>query len=815
MLSTILLFSLAQSPAPSAIRPAAPAARKDLCEVHVLDERGLARLVPLVQDLDDHSPLEDGWARIYSNPAEELRLSRMGWELRVLERDLARFYEQRAAQAPRPQVMGGSMGGFKTLAEITAEMDRLANTYPTLVSPKFSIGNSVEARPLWCMRVSDNPGIEEAGEPIVFYDALHHAREPMSAEALLLFVDWLCTHYTTDPVAKRILDTRQLYVAPCANPDGYEYNRTTNPNGGGMWRKNRRNNNDGTFGVDLNRNYGWEWGPQWNGSSGVTSNETYRGPSPNSEPEVQALEAFQSAHHPVVSVSNHTYSNLWLIPWGYDLVFTQDDAALQWYVAQFAAINGWPHGTVPQVLYLANGVNMDWAYGQNGTFAFSPEIGGSSDGFWPLPARIPQLFEDVRPGLTYAAMWAGAWPEAIGANWYEIAGDGDAWREPGEIWELELQFRNPGLSNAAGTLQLSSNSSAITVEQPDGIFGIGPQVFAQQAGGHQAGNLQHARLRITIAPGAANGSIPLDLALSWDGLTTHQAFPVEIGQPRVLAFDNGEAGNLGWNVSNALNYSWELNIPQQTSSGGQIAQPGSDHTSGAGTRCWVTGAAAGASASTNDVDGTTVLTSARLRASGFTHLELEYARWFACLPGGPLDDHLLVEVSSNDGASWVTLENPGNANAWNVQRFSLENFVTLTDTLRLRFTASDNPNNDLTEGLVDDLVLRTTSSLPTLGVWGASNAGAATRLCIDGTPNGFWHLRISSSAGPGTVVPGIAGLDYLTGSVQDIGTGTADVTGITAVPWIVPAGTTWYLQATNNEGQPDAAFSQLLRFQVQ
>ena len=445
MLTCLLSLALLQSPVQLPIQSPVPAPipRKDLCEVNVRDARGLQRLAAAVTDLDDHAPLEDGWARIYSNPAEEARLVRAGFELRVVQDDLGSYYAERAAQGSHPAVMGGSMGGFKTLAEIETEMDRLASTYPTLVSPKFSLGNSVEARPLWCMRVSDNPGIEEAGEPIVFYDALHHAREPMSAEALLLYVDWLCTHYGSDSVATRILDTRQLYIAPCANPDGYEYNRTTNPGGGGMWRKNRRNNNDGTFGVDLNRNYGWEWGPQWNGSSGVTSNETYRGPSPNSEPEVQALEAFQTVHHPVVSVSNHTYSNLWLIPWGYDLVFTQDDPALQWYVAQFAATNGYAHGTVPQVLYLANGINMDWAYGQNGTFAFSPEIGGSSDGFWPLPARIPQLFEDVRPGLTMASMWAGAWPEVSGATWTEVSGDGDAYREAGEVWQLRVDFRNP------------------------------------------------------------------------------------------------------------------------------------------------------------------------------------------------------------------------------------------------------------------------------------------------------------------------------------------------------------------------------------
>jgi len=707
------------------------------------------------------------------------------------------------------------MGGFKTLAEIEAEMDRLATTFPALVSPKFSIGTSVEGRALWCLRASDNPGVEEAGEPIVFYDALHHAREPMSAESLLLFVDWLCTNYAADPVAKRILDTRQLHVAPCANPDGYEYNRATNPNGGGMWRKNRRNNNDGTFGVDLNRNYGWEWGPQWPGSSGATNNDLYRGPAPFSEPETVALRNFQLAHRPACYVSVHTYGNLWIIPWGYDLVFAPDDAELQWYAEQFSAQNGYEHGTCPQILYIANGISWDWAYGQNGTYGFCPEVGNDADGFWPAPARIPQLFEEVRPGLVGAAKWAGAWPEVIGSSWTQVQGDGDAWREPGEVWDLELSFRNPGLENAAGSVGLASSSGAISVLQPDTVFSLGSQIFAQQVGPLPPGTLVHAPLRISIAPGAAGGSVVLALTLSWEGLATTQPFPVEIGQPRVLGFDDGENGNLGWTVPNPSNWSFELAIPQPTSSGGQAAQPGTDHTAGSGTRCWVTGAAAGGSASANDVDGTTVLTSARLRASGFTHLELEYARWFACLPGSALDDRLLVEVSNNDGASWTTLEIQANANSWNVRSFDLEDHVALTDALRLRFTASDNPNNDLTEALLDDLVLRTSSSLPTLGAWGASNAGASARLFVDGVANRPWRIRSSSSAGTGVSVPGIAGLDYLTGSVSTIASGTADAAGRAALPWTVPAGTLVYLQALCAEGTPDAAFSQLLAYVVQ
>jgi carboxypeptidase T len=313
----------------------------DLCEVHVADAKAAERLFRLVRDYDDHSPIVDGKARIYSDSEEEARLVRAGWQVDVVQRDLARFYAERAAANP-PPVMGGSMGGFKTLAEIVTEMDRLATTYPSIVSPKFSIGTTVGGRPIWCMRVSDNPTLDEPGEPIVWYDALHHAREPMGGEALLLFADWLCTNYPANPDAKRLVETRNMLFTPCVNPDGYEYNRSTNPNGGGLWRKNRRNNGDGTFGVDLNRNYGWNWGPQWNGSSSVTSDDTYRGPSAFSELETQAVRNFLLLHPPGFSFSAHTYSDLWLFPWGYATgAITQDDAKFRHYAIEFAANNGW------------------------------------------------------------------------------------------------------------------------------------------------------------------------------------------------------------------------------------------------------------------------------------------------------------------------------------------------------------------------------------------------------------------------------------------------------------------------------------------
>ena len=142
------------------------------------------------------------------------------------------------------------------------------------------------------VKISDNPDVDEA-EPEILYTALHHAREPQSMMQMIYFMYYLLENYNTNPSVQYIVNNRELYFIPVVNPDGYEYNRTTNPSGGGMWRKNRKNNGS-SYGVDLNRNYGpyTYWNAPNGGSSTDPSSDTYRGTAPFSEPETSKLKEF-------------------------------------------------------------------------------------------------------------------------------------------------------------------------------------------------------------------------------------------------------------------------------------------------------------------------------------------------------------------------------------------------------------------------------------------------------------------------------------------------------------------------------------------
>jgi murein tripeptide amidase MpaA len=185
--------------------------------------------------------------------------------------------------------------------------------HPSITSAKFSIGTSIEGRDLWAIKVSDNPGTDEV-EPEVFYTGIHHAREPISAEVLLHTIDHLTDNYGSDPTVTDIMDGRELWFLPVMNPDGYVYNETTDPEDGGMWRKNRRNNGNGTYGVDPNRNYGYNWGYDDVGSSPFTFHEGYRGTGPFSEPENQAVRDFTEGREFAIAMNYHSYGNLLLYP---------------------------------------------------------------------------------------------------------------------------------------------------------------------------------------------------------------------------------------------------------------------------------------------------------------------------------------------------------------------------------------------------------------------------------------------------------------------------------------------------------------------
>jgi hypothetical protein len=340
---------------------------------------------------------------IVSDPEELNKLQNLGFKTEIIHPDLEEFYGSRL----NPNL---SMGGYHTYDETVAALDSIHNEHPAITTAKVNIGTTIEGRIIWAMKISDNPDMDEE-EPEAFYSGLIHAREPITIEILLYFMRHLSDNYGTDPEVTDIVNNRELWFVPIINPDGYVRNQTTNPYGGGMWRKNRRNNGDGTYGIDLNRNFGYMWGYDNEGSSPYTSSETYRGTGSFSEPETQALRDFINTHDFVTALNYHSYSNLLIYPWGYVSRYPEDYWIFKEAGDSMSAYNGFISAPGWVTLYSTNGDSDDWDYGdwsaRNKIISFTPEVGGEADGFWPPSERIlPLCQENLGPNI-YMAKKAG------------------------------------------------------------------------------------------------------------------------------------------------------------------------------------------------------------------------------------------------------------------------------------------------------------------------------------------------------------------------------------------------------------------------
>jgi len=248
------------------------------------------------------------------------------------------------------------------------------------------------------VRISDNPS-EDEKEPGALFLGCHHAREWISVEVPLYIAQYLADNYDIDAEIKHLVDNCEIWIVPVVNPDGYEYSRTRDR----QWRKNRRDNGDGTFGVDLNRNYSYMWGGP--DASPSTSSITYRGPYAFSEPETQAVRALASAYDFRVLMSYHNYGQQTLMPWGYTWEPCPDALPMDSMTLKMRNLIKETSGAIytpwtEQNGYLVGGNTRDWGYGELGIYSFCIELPPASGGFVLAESRIiPTCVENLQVAL--------------------------------------------------------------------------------------------------------------------------------------------------------------------------------------------------------------------------------------------------------------------------------------------------------------------------------------------------------------------------------------------------------------------------------
>jgi len=498
---------------------------------------------------------------------ETIELLSRGIQLDILILDLTAHYKSRNRPALTRDFPLGSMQGNYTWDELNARFDELQAAYPSIISERVVIDQSIEERDIWAFKVSDNPNDDE-DEPEVLYTALTHAREPVSMMNLFYFVQLLAEEYGNDPELTYLVNNREMWFVPVINPDGYVYNESIQPDGGGMHRKNRRDTNcgDGTNrGVDLNRNYGYGWGANDTGSSPDPCATTYRGESEFSEPETQAVRDFILSHEFKNVLHYHAYSNVYIHAFGDGSLPDEPDlTALTEIGHEMARYNGYIVGTgLATIGYTVNGDAVDWTYGSEDIISYVPEVGSPSQGFWPSEDEITQLCSDqVHSNKTFAFV-AGS---DMVMHSYELS---EEFILPGEEIDLEIVIQNRGLSNSDGDIEISLSSL-------NNLISLDTESYTMSE--MDARDSDDFSLSFTVDDAALPGSysgviVNLD---SDNNFSRQDTIKFLIGQPETVFYDGFENELIHWTVDG----DWGLTNDAATGSFAMSDSPDGDYQAG-------------------------------------------------------------------------------------------------------------------------------------------------------------------------------------------------------------------------------------------
>ena len=266
---------------------------------------------------------------------------------------------------------------------IRDELHALAQRYPAIVK-LVVIGRTLQGREIIALKVTKNARqLADGARPATLYMGTIHAREWIATEVTRRLLRHFVENYNRNAEITNLVNTRELWFMPVANPDGYQYTFSTER----LWRKNLHDNNaDGTIttgdGVDLNRNYDERWNYDNEGSSTESASETYRGSGPASEPEVKAHQALIDRMRFKFLLTYHSYGPLLLYPYGWQVKTPSfDDPLFVEYTGTDAnpAVPGYDPG-VGADLYTTNGTTDDYSYSKTGALSWTPELSEGCDG---------------------------------------------------------------------------------------------------------------------------------------------------------------------------------------------------------------------------------------------------------------------------------------------------------------------------------------------------------------------------------------------------------------------------------------------------
>ena len=443
----------------------------------------------------------------------------------------------------------GGMGGFYTFAEMVTKIDQLVTAFPTLVQ-KINIGTTVEGRTIWAVKISDNVATDES-EPEILYIGLQHAREAIGGTSMIFFMQYLAQNYAGNQAVQNLVNNREIFIIPCMNPDGYEYNRSVAPTGGGNHRKNRRNNNATNPGVDLNRNWGVDWsnctGAGTSCGSSVVTDDTYYGTAAFSEPETQAVKNFVTSHNFVASIDQHCFGPYYSLPFGRPSLHTMAPLDTKFYTyipSLMGKYNGMRAGNSPQsVGYEVAGGIKDWLLmGDIGTgtkgkiYGMTGEGGGG--GFWAPSSQIISLCQ----GMTFQNMQL-----ALAAGSYFDVMDMTDVAVTSLSGSFNFQLRRVGLQNAPVTVSL---------DRVENVMNVGAPVVVNSMPNYY--DVYNGSISYNLYPGMPTGQrVKFVWKVVSGGITTYDSVTKIYNPAPVYLFQDDMEGAIAskWTVAGGFGYS--------------------------------------------------------------------------------------------------------------------------------------------------------------------------------------------------------------------------------------------------------------------
>ncbi|MCW2992175.1 MAG: cpt [Solirubrobacterales bacterium] len=351
---------------------------------------------------------------VLHRPSDATKIRRAGMSFTVKVADLVAFDRRfvRASLDPvsdlLPSKLPSGRATYRHLVDYQNDLKKLVEEHPGMVRPVVLPGKSVEGRTIEGIELATNLNRTDDGRPTHVELGLHHVREWPSGEVAIEYAFTLADGAGKDARVDGLLRDSRTFVMPVINPDGLEATQMAGDSipvyddngytslplaaiGAGPYRrKNCEPTQAGTEalpcvfkdGIDLNRNYGAFWGGPGSGASPGPTGQTYRGPSPFSEPETEAVHRWSSAHQVMVINSNHTYAGDFLYQPGFNAVdepglkkgtkvpYTD---AMKGLADRMAKAAGYV-SMVSYQLYDVTGATEDWNYFAQGAFGYTAEV---------------------------------------------------------------------------------------------------------------------------------------------------------------------------------------------------------------------------------------------------------------------------------------------------------------------------------------------------------------------------------------------------------------------------------------------------------